>query len=153
MQREQNITQVFIFRDWTVALLSIPSTPRPPPPSLVAERGKQKTNRETLSEQIPWKRPCLLFLVSIISQDPETICACTEYIGVRDIYYIRLNGLNKEPLASGYNPITAGLALSLSLSPAVPGFPSPISLKVRFSGKIQETSSCFIHSLLPGSPR
>lgn len=115
----------------------------------------EKTNREILSEQIPWKGPRLLFLVSVISQDPESICACTEYIWVRDIYYIRLNGLNKEPLAGGYNPITAGLlCLSLpSLSLAVPGFPSPISLKVRFSGKIQETSSCFIHSLLPGIPR
>ena len=74
----------------------------------------EKTNREILSEQIPWKGPRLLFLVSIISQDPESICACTEYIWVRDIYYIRLNGLNKEPLAGGYNPITARLALSLS---------------------------------------
>ena len=46
------------------------------------------------------------------------------------------------------------LSLSLlSLSLAVPGFPSPISLKVRFSGKIQEISSCFIHSSLRDIPR
>ena len=100
-----------------MALLSIPSTPTLRPPALSRNAVNRKQIGRLFLNTIPWKRPRLLFLVSIISQDPESICACTEYICVRDIYYIRLNGLNKEPLASGYNPITAGLALSLSLSP------------------------------------
>lgn len=50
----------------------------------------------------------------------NSVCVCPEYICVYNIYHIHLDGLNKEPQASGCNPITTGLAFYLWLFPWPP---------------------------------
>ena len=156
LQREQNITQVFIFSDWRVALLSIPSTTPPPPPSHVTECRKQRkqTGRFFLNRFCGGDLAyCFLFQLfpRILSLYVRALNTYGCVISITSVWMVLIR--SHLPVGIIQSP-PDWLCLSLpSLSLAVPGFPSPISLKVRFSGKIQETSSCFIHSLLLGIPR
>lgn len=140
--RQLNITQVFIFSDWRMAFLS---------PSPLSQNVENRENNTLLFLNTILLKRYWLFLFQLFCTILNSICVCTEYICVYNVHYIRLDGLNKEPQASKCNPITMGLAVYLWLFPGPPT--SPISLKVRFSRKIHETSSCFIHSLLLGIPR